>query len=169
VEPRILVTAGLVRELGVHSNLSLIERDSGTFSVPELAAAVGAPASWISVDGDHSAEGVEKDLRNAEATLAPWGVVAVDDFMNCFAVGVMEGAIRYLTAGSSRLRPFCVIANKMLLANEDHVEFYHRQVPTFCLENPDYPKTSTFVKQHTIHDDGWYKQQLFGSPIWMIA
>ena len=58
------------RVLGVQSNLTVIERDSGTVTASELAIAVGAPASWISVDGAHTLEGVHRDLLNAEGTLA---------------------------------------------------------------------------------------------------
>lgn len=169
VEPYSLVVAGLARELGPRPKLTLIQKDSSTYTSEELAAAVDAPASWVSVDGDHSAQGVMNDLRNAEATLAPWGIVAIDDYLNWQALGVVEGATRHLACGKSRLRPFCLVANKLLVAFEEYVGLYHQQVPKFCAQYPDFPKTKMFLGEHAAGRQSWHTQTLIGCPVWLIT
>ena len=168
-EPRSLVQAGLDRELGETANLLLIEKDSATYSAAELNTAVGGPASWISVDGDHSAEGVYRDLSLAEATLAPWGVVALDDFINIYAIGVVVGSVRYLSSAETRLRPFCYGAGKLLLAFEEHVAAYHAQVPIYAKENQQYHMTGVFAQRMAASLHSWTTQNLFGYPTWVIA
>ncbi|WP_329136350.1 class I SAM-dependent methyltransferase [Streptomyces sp. NBC_01476] len=55
----------------------------------------------IIVDGDHSAEGVRKDLEWAEKIIAPRGIVVLDDYGDGAWKGVQEGADKHL-AGETR-------------------------------------------------------------------
>lgn len=169
VEPRFSVQDILRNAIGPQENLTLIEKNSSQYTASDLLADVGGPASWISVDGDHHAPGVFTDLGLAEATLQPWGVVAIDDFLNCNAMGVTEATFRYLVGEKTRLRPFCYCANKLLCALEDYVDLYHAQVPVFCEQNQDFPMNNTFVQRTKIAGARWHTQELLGRSIWLIA
>lgn len=75
----------------------------------------------FSVDGGHGADYVLNDLRIAEATLAPGGVVAADDVFNIHWLGVCTGTFRYFHSGGT-LVPFALIPNKLLLTDAASVE-----------------------------------------------
>ncbi len=70
---------------------------------------------FISIDGGHMASIVLNDLRLAERTLLPTGIVALDDVLNHAWPGVVTGLSRYLAEGGT-LVPFAIIPNKLLLA-----------------------------------------------------
>lgn len=75
----------------------------------------------FSVDGGHGADYVLNDLRIAEATLSPGGVVAADDVFNIHWLGVCTGVFRYFHSGGT-LVPFALIPNKLLLTDPASVE-----------------------------------------------
>lgn len=75
----------------------------------------------FSVDGGHGADYVLNDLRIAEATLAPGGVVAADDVFNIHWLGVCTGVFRYFHSGGT-LVPFALIPNKLLLTDPASVD-----------------------------------------------
>ena len=72
---------------------------------------------FMSIDGGHMASIVVNDLRLAERTLLPAGIVALDDVLNHAWPGVVTGLSRYLTEGGT-LVPFAIIPNKLLLAGD---------------------------------------------------
>jgi len=168
-EPISQVSAGLERELGSLENLSLIERNSATIDSGEILDRLGGKAAWISIDGDHNAGGVLHDLRLAEATLAPAGVVALDDFINGMAIGVTEAAIRYLTGGATRLRPFSLCAGKLLLAFEDSLPAIHAEFPRYCEESVRYPRNERFMSRLRTQGEEWTQQGLCGQKIWLLV
>jgi hypothetical protein len=71
--------------------------------------------SLISVDGCHTALHTCNDLLFSECSIAPGGVVVLDDISNLSWLGVFEGACRYLGGVAPRLAPFAVGYNKLLL------------------------------------------------------
>ncbi|MET7292078.1 class I SAM-dependent methyltransferase [Streptomyces griseoloalbus] len=65
---------------------------------PETRAAVSDRRyGVIVVDGDHSAEGVAKDLQWAEEIAAPGGIVVLDDFGDPKWPGIKEALDKHLT------------------------------------------------------------------------
>jgi hypothetical protein len=71
---------------------------------------------FFSVDGGHTAELTENDIRVAEASVADDGVVAVDDVFNERWPSVMLGLGRYLGDGSPVLVPCAIGGGKVFLA-----------------------------------------------------
>ena len=55
------------------------------------------------------------DLRYADATIRPSGLVVLDDFNNINWLGVMEGALDFLGKPDRRLAPFMAGFNKLFL------------------------------------------------------
>ncbi|GGV80632.1 hypothetical protein GCM10010294_53170 [Streptomyces griseoloalbus] len=94
-----------VDEHAVRTNLALagpagvaarIQR--GFSEDPETRAAVSDRRyGVIVVDGDHSAEGVAKDLQWAEEIAAPGGIVVLDDFGDPKWPGIKEALDKHLT------------------------------------------------------------------------
>ncbi|MFI9614765.1 class I SAM-dependent methyltransferase [Streptomyces sp. NPDC052023] len=99
------VTGTPVREAAVRSNLALVGAagaatriQQGFSEDPEVRAAV-ADRSYgvVIVDGDHSAEGVAKDLEWAEQIVAPGGIVVLDDFGHPKWPGIKEAFEKHMT------------------------------------------------------------------------
>ena len=72
---------------------------------------------FLSIDGGHTAEVTANDLRLAEQTLIPGGVVALDDILSHHWTGVLTGLAEYLKSGGT-LVPFALVPNKLLLAQD---------------------------------------------------
>lgn len=71
----------------------------------------------ISIDGGHTAPVVLNDLRLAERTLLPGGIVALDDILSSHWTGVLTGLVAYLHGGGA-LVPFALVPNKLLLTTD---------------------------------------------------
>lgn len=74
------------------------------------------PIRFFSVDGGHTAQAAENDLRLAEATITLDGVVALDDILSPHWTGVITGFANY-HHGGGRLRPFALVPNKLFLCS----------------------------------------------------
>jgi len=100
------------------SETRLVSCDSALLRPERVIEDCGAPPICISIDGNHLADYVERDLWLAEQVLADDGIVAVDDFLNPNAIGVNEAFYRYQLSGrpGQRLAPFIYVGNKLFLA-----------------------------------------------------
>ncbi len=72
---------------------------------------------FISIDGGHTASITANDLRVAERTMLPGGIVAVDDILSHDWTGVLSGVSAYLAEGGT-LVPFALVPNKLLLTTD---------------------------------------------------
>lgn len=93
-------------------------RNSLDLTADEITADARGPVRLFSVDGGHTAEITASDLRLAEATLTPGGLVILDDFFNEAWPAVSEGACRHLFSGSSNLLPVAIGGNKFIFTND---------------------------------------------------
>lgn len=128
----------------------------------------GHRASFISVDGCHDPDPVYSDLVLAEATVQPWGIVAIDDFVNSAAIGVVDGAMRFLHTSGTQLVPFCYCQNKLFLSSKDLAPVYSDEVFRFCEENPHLPRAKALVDIKASKGLHWVKQRFMGQTIWTI-
>jgi hypothetical protein len=160
------VTATFERVFGGTTNLRLVAADSTTFQVQDVYDLFGGAApSFISVDGDHSARAVASDMWLADRALAPGGVVALDDFLNSRAIGVGEGAYRYLLLQpGARLRPFAYAANKLFLARPEYHELYRAGLESFVDERPELSMAFEFRRLEKIGRNH-VEQSLVDSPV----
>ncbi|GGS90541.1 class I SAM-dependent methyltransferase [Streptomyces chromofuscus] len=100
------VTGTPVREAAVRAHLALVGAagaaariQQGVSEDPEVRAAVSDRAyGVIVVDGDHSAEGVAKDLEWAEQIIAPGGIVVLDDFGHPKWLGIKEAFEKHMAS-----------------------------------------------------------------------
>ena len=108
--------------------VSLLERDSRQVTAEEIIARLGGRCQFVSVDGDHTAEGCLHDLQLAEAITLPGGIVSVDDIPNMTCPGVIEGVMRHCLEPASILAPFLSVANKLFLTHKDLCETYRQAI-----------------------------------------
>lgn len=103
-----------------------IRTDSALLSPEQLP-----PIRIFSVDGAHSAQMTEHDLRLAARVLEPGGVVILDDYFNEQWPDVSVGANRLIADGT--LLPFAIMPGKVLLTNAEPDERLERfaQSPAF--------------------------------------
>lgn len=106
-------------------SVEIIQRSSLAVRPADILRLAG-PCRLVSIDGGHTEECVENDLRLTESVLMPMGVALLDDFYNQVWPAVAAGAARYFFDASTTLRPFAVTPNKMYLANSGAHEFYRR-------------------------------------------
>lgn len=111
------------RVVGGIDHLTVIERSSTEVTAEEITEAVG-PVRLFSVDGGHTAEITLSDLRLAERSLAPDGLVVLDDVFNESWPGVLTGFSRHLADPDAELVPFAISPNKVLLTNRDVADDY---------------------------------------------
>lgn len=79
---------------------------------------------FFSIDGGHSTALTRNDLVVAERSLAPRGVVLLDDVLNVHWTGVITGLFEYWRDGGT-LKPVALIPNKLVLAaSEDDAQLY---------------------------------------------
>lgn len=154
---------------GSVEGLHLHTADSSKLDAPALISLLGgSKASFISVDGDHKAPGVESDLKLASEVLAEGGIIAIDDFLNPMAIGVSEGAYRFfLGSGEPSLRPFAHAANKLFVADVKYHQFYRDSVWSLAAEMPDLPMIQEFERNRKLGPH-YVDQDLLGAKVLIL-
>ncbi len=112
---RVAVEANIANHAGAHSGaVTFVKADSTTLTPSEVNA-YARHIRAISIDGCHTAEATESDLRLATAICQEGGIVFLDDIINAHWLGVIEGYSRYARTENT-LVPFCLGENKLFLA-----------------------------------------------------
>jgi hypothetical protein len=81
----------------------------------------------FSIDGGHTTEVAENDLRLAEQVLSSGGIVILDDVFTSIFPGVSAALAQYLLT-DGKLVPFAVSIGKTLLTDEAHVGSYMNSI-----------------------------------------
>jgi hypothetical protein len=151
---------------GSVEHLNLVTHDSTRLEPAEVIEMLGRRrASFISVDGDHAASGVQRDLILARQVLSAGGIIAVDDFLNPKAIGVSEGFYRFFwQSGEQSLHPFAYCANKLFLAERPYDEIYKKVIEALLEDMPNLPMVQEFNRQLRLGRD-YVEQKLLGSNI----
>lgn len=105
------------------SSVVIHQGDSTKVDPAALQELAGGRIRLFSVDGGHTESIVLSDMKLAEATLTPGGIVVGDDVFNEWWPGVCTGTQRYLAEGGA-LVPFAVGFNKVFFALPDYAERY---------------------------------------------
>jgi hypothetical protein len=122
------VFAAHLETWGVAGRTAVRQDDSLTLTPEAVRGAVGAAgARLFSVDGAHSFGHAIADLRLAASSLAPGGVVLLDDFLHAEWLGVTEAAVALLREPSPPLAPLAICGGKLALcAPADHAAWMER-------------------------------------------
>jgi len=167
--PRSEVTDKFSTIFGTLQGLYLHSADSSTLDAAALSVLLdGARASFISVDGDHKAPGVEADLRLTNQVLAEGGIIAIDDFLNPRAIGVSEGTYRFfLDPAETGLRPFAYCANKLFVACLEYHQPYRQAILSLVDEAPELTMVQEFRSLRT-KGEHWVDMDLLGSKVLIL-
>lgn len=91
-----------------------------------------------SVDGGHTAQCAENDIRLFDSASHEYAVIVVDDVFNANWPDVVVGLARYCFDSATGFRPFAVSPNKVYLARTEHHDYYRK----FLLQQwPQYYET----------------------------
>jgi hypothetical protein len=150
---------------GTTDHLRLITANSKDLTAAQIREALGGQLpAFISVDGDHGAPAVTRDLVFAGKILAKGGIIALDDFLNPRAIGVSEGAYRCFLQPNWQLRPFCYTSNKLFLSHPDFHSIYRGAIAEFVRERPELPIVQEFQRWRDMGQN-YVEQELLGSNI----
>lgn len=154
------------RLLGSTDGLRLVKANSRDYTPKSLLALLGGQRpSFVSVDGDHTAEAVLSDLNLVGRVLNKGGIVAIDDFLNPLAIGASEGVYRYFFANRGlSLRPFVYAGNKLFVTDRKYHGTYRSAIMKFISEMPELPMVQAFIHMQT-RGQSYVEQQLLGSPV----
>ena len=126
----------------------------------------GGPFRLFSIDGGHTVEVTEHDLATAEASLAPGGVIILDDYFNEIYPEVSIGTNNFFR-DARRIVPFAIGGGKVMFCHPDYAARYAdglrictRQIvertflgsPVICL---DFAKPSLAVR---IGEKGFWRR-----------
>ena len=82
------------------------------------------PFRIFSVDGGHTVDHVVSDMTFAQDTLALGGVIMVDNYFRAHWPGVTEGLQNFVARGTSKVKPFLFVGNKLFLCSVSVHEHY---------------------------------------------
>lgn len=109
--------------------------DSGNVTPAEVAAKVsGGPIRMFHVDGEHSRTALAKDLELATATIAPGGLIVLDDMLHLGYPTLMVTVQEYLSS-HPEMTVLCIIdresivaATKFVLCRTDWFKAYETEM-----------------------------------------
>lgn len=104
------------------ADISVIKRSSLDVNPSDILD-LGGKVRFFSIDGGHTRDVLLNDLRLAEATLAPHGIISIDDILNPQWPGIITGAVRFFD-GPTTLRPVAFITNKLLCSFGPFADIY---------------------------------------------
>jgi hypothetical protein len=108
---------------GGHDHLLVVQSSSADVEAPTIIDEVG-PVRLMSIDGGHTSELTQNDLRLADEMLSPRGLVILDDAFNPEWPGVISGLTAYLADPHTRLVPVGFTASKTFLCHIEEVDAY---------------------------------------------
>ena len=104
-------------------NTEIVSGDS-TDPALDLEGRIGIGSlRFVSVDGGHTVQHTVNDLQLASRLVSNQGVVILDDILNHHWLGVIEGAVQYLS-GFPTLVPFAIGHNKLYLCKMSYQPKY---------------------------------------------
>lgn len=106
------------------SNTVILPMDSTDPATPLDRIIPLGSIRFMSIDGGHTPEHTINDLNLASKILNNQGVVILDDILNHWWMGVIEGVCKFLQT-TPTLVPFAVGDNKMYFAKLSYKDYYY--------------------------------------------
>jgi hypothetical protein len=149
---------------GSREKMILWKGSTRNYSAKVMSSMIHVPPRIISVDGDHTAEGSLYDMQLAQKVIAKNGIMVLDDVYNPMAIGVSEGAFRYLLSGDCEFIPFAHICNKTFLCRREQHGLYFSAGRQFVEDCPDLGTVKSF-KAKRKNGENWVVQKLMGVDV----
>ena len=147
--------------------LHLVRADSTGLTADGVRSMSGSPPRFISIDGDHAAAAVYRDLRVISEAMADDAIVAIDDFLNPLAFGVNEGVNRFFFDGTT-LAPVCYVGGKLFVAKAAHVQRYWSVFESFAQTDTKLGETARYRDLAAL-SRAYVVQSLFGHEVLVIG
>lgn len=90
---------------------------------------IGSGFRFFSVDGGHTCRETYSDLKLASQTIAPMGIICIDDVYESNFPGVSEGFNRFMHDDHS-LQPLLMVGGRMLLCKKECWALYKKELDT---------------------------------------
>lgn len=158
----VLKNIGAPREVG---QIHLVQGLSSDQDTSELIKMLGGAARFISIDGSHEYRDVYLDLVLSEQAMHPFGVVAVDDFLNTQCLGVVEAVVKFLLL-PRKMVPFLFTAGKLFMCHPNQIEHYQRIVETGIGARND--SRSENFKERARHNREWLSTSFCGYTVFIL-
>jgi hypothetical protein len=97
--------------------------DSQELTGPYVTDLAGGPFRLFSIDGGHAVTVTQHDLATAEASLAPGGVIILDDYFNEIYPEVSIGTTNFFR-DPRRIVPFAIGGGKVMFCHPDYATTY---------------------------------------------
>jgi hypothetical protein len=117
----------LEKYAGGDAAVTVVQADSTTLTGAKVRDLAAGPVRLFSVDGGHTAEIVEHDMRTASESLVDGGIVIGDDVFNAQWPGAVEGTLAYLDSNQDVV-PFAIGFNKVLFCAPAFADAYRAVV-----------------------------------------
>jgi hypothetical protein len=121
---RAVFEANLRREGIDPADVTIFSKSSLEVTGAQVREAVG-PVALLSIDGGHTVECIQNDLRIAEEAMDSHGVAILDDVFNATWPSVMTGFAGYLQ-GTPGLVPFAASPNKVYVCRPEWSDSYRQ-------------------------------------------
>jgi hypothetical protein len=157
----------LLAHAGSLADIEMLRGNSADMSAGQILAATG-PVRLFSVDGGHSAELAYNDLCLADATLAPHGVILLDDYFEREWPGVSDGTQQFLRERRPDLVPFAIGLNKVYFCRPPLAQHYGEAVRATCADL--FLRRAAFLGAPVdIYEDGRNRLQarVAAIPLWL--
>ena len=115
---------------GVDTSRVRVFKGSSEDVTPDYIREQLGPVRYFSVDGGHWKSIVQSDLRLAEQTLAPGGVIALDDYCRAEWPEVTLGYSLWQEHTTSNIVAFASGSNKLYLCHKDVAPAYRAALKT---------------------------------------
>jgi len=110
--------------IGSRGWVNVVGQDSTTLNADTFCELAGGSYRMISIDGGHTADIVQSDLRVAQESLSTGGLILLDDYFDRKFPGVSEGTCRFFLQDNPTVAPFAITGNKVFLACKKHQRDY---------------------------------------------
>jgi hypothetical protein len=104
------------------ANIKILSKNSLDITPEELLNYSGNKLRLFSIDGGHTAEILENDLKLGESVICPGGIIILDDYFDQQWPGVSEGTLKYLISGDSKLIPLAIFDDKIVFTNDANIK-----------------------------------------------
>ncbi|MBX3043613.1 MAG: class I SAM-dependent methyltransferase [Candidatus Kapabacteria bacterium] len=150
--------------------IEIISSNSKDVNADYLIGKSGEKIRFFSLDGGHSADVVESDLKLAEYCLAKGGIALLDDYFDQSWPGVSEGLMRHLLLNDSNLIPFAIFDDKIMMTNSRELiiryqEHLNKLQPEFLIKSIKFMDADCIVISKS---NSKIKDKLRQSKLWQI-
>jgi hypothetical protein len=122
-------------KFGVNASRVRVFKGSSEDVTPEYVREQVGPVRYFSIDGGHWKSIVQNDLRLAEQTLAPGGVIALDDYCRAQWPEVTLGYSLWQESTTSDIAAFASGSNKLYLCRREFAPAYRAALKTNFLRH----------------------------------